>query len=177
MVTSDTSQSPGTGTVWLESPGRVCGGSEDTSPPLPLQDPTRGAETMQRQGLSEAASPHLRHRVRVLRSLRLTRLQTVAGEAGQYRKTVLVDPGNGHSGRLSSHLLSLEVSKPPFCPAQSLDIFIQRPDPDLFLTSPLKDSETSGKCVCFKLSSHRHHHLYFLIAVVLPVLLGSPLLA
>lgn len=101
---------------------------------------------MRRRGLSEAAGPHLRHRVSVLPSLRLTGLQTVEGEGGQYRKTVLTDQENRHSGCLSSHLPSLEVSKPAFCPAQRLDVYIQRQDPILFLISPLKDSETSGKC-------------------------------
>lgn len=56
---------------------------------------------MRRRGLSEAAGPHLRHRVSVLPSLRLTGLQTVEGEGGQYRKTVLTDQENRHSGRLS----------------------------------------------------------------------------
>lgn len=57
---------------------------------------------MRWRGLSEAAGPHLRHRVNDLPSLRLTGLQTVKGEGGQYRKTVLIDQGDGHSGRLSS---------------------------------------------------------------------------
>lgn len=105
---------------------------------------------MRWRGLSEAPGSHLRHRISVLPSLRLMGLQSIEGEGGQYRNTVLIDQGNGHSGRLTSHLLSLEVSKPPFCLEQRLDVDIQRPDPILFLTSPLKESV----CVCVLNSFH-----------------------
>ncbi|XP_042122994.1 uncharacterized protein LOC121825012 isoform X1 [Peromyscus maniculatus bairdii] len=63
MVTSDTSQSPGAEARSCTGPlGGYGAAPEDTSPPLPLQDPTRGAETMRRRRLSEAAGPHLLHR-------------------------------------------------------------------------------------------------------------------
>nr|XP_042122998.1 uncharacterized protein LOC121825012 isoform X4 [Peromyscus maniculatus bairdii] len=99
MVTSDTSQSPGAEARSCTGPlGGYGAAPEDTSPPLPLQDPTRGAETMRRRRLSEAAGPHLLHRVSAPPSLTLAGWQAGEGEGGRPRKTVLLDHGNGHSG-------------------------------------------------------------------------------
>nr|XP_042122996.1 uncharacterized protein LOC121825012 isoform X3 [Peromyscus maniculatus bairdii] len=81
MVTSDTSQSPGAEARSCTGPlGGYGAAPEDTSPPLPLQDPTRGAETMRRRRLSEAAGPHLLHRVSAPPSLTLAGWQAGEGE-------------------------------------------------------------------------------------------------
>lgn len=76
MVTSDTSQSLGTEACCCTGPlGGYGAAPEDTPPPLPLQDPTRGAETMRWRRISEAVGPHLHHRVSALPSLTLSGLQ------------------------------------------------------------------------------------------------------
>lgn len=83
MVTSDTSQSPGAKARSCTGPlGGYGAAPEDTPPPLPLLDPTRGAETMRRR-LFEAAGPHLRHRVSALLGLTPAGLQAGESEGGR----------------------------------------------------------------------------------------------
>lgn len=105
MVTSDPSQSLGAEARSCTGPlGGYGAAPEDTLPPLPLQDPTRGAETMRRRRISEAAGPHLRHRVSALPSLMLAGLQAADVIA---RKLFPSTTGTTTLGRLGSHLPTL----------------------------------------------------------------------